>query len=134
MLEGNYNFRCDELPTVMSNEEVRLSISFIDAIQFTIVNPKSNTSVSNKPQREKKKRSRNPSAFFPYRPKQEWKTFKMFIIDLQIGCNLYSFKRKSIKKWLESRKDEKIKKNLIFALFRKVTQYSSYNSNFYMVL
>lgn len=71
MLEGNYNFRCDELPTVMSNEEVRLSISFIDAIQFTIVNPKSNTSVSNKPQREKKKRSRNPSGFFPYRLKQE---------------------------------------------------------------
>ena len=82
MLDGNYVFSADEIKTIGSDTEINISLSFIDAIQFKLVEK----------HKDKNERSGNSSAFFPYRLKQEWKHFKVFLKRYQIGCNLYSFK------------------------------------------
>ena len=89
MLNGNYVFSCESIPKIGSDTEVNLSLSFIDAITFKLVeNVKSDG-----------ERSGHSSAFFPYRLKKEWKPFKAFLKRYQIGCSLYSFKHNKPKEW-----------------------------------
>ena len=97
MLNGNYNFSCDELPTVVSDEDTKLYLSFIDAIKFTVLNPK-----LDKPAKASvKRRSKNPSAFFPYRLNKEWKEFELYTNDLAIGHVLYDNEKGCMQKWLK---------------------------------
>ena len=91
MLNGNYIFSCENIVKVGSDKEIDLSLSFIDAITFRLVN---NEKHSNE-------RSGHSSAFFPYRLKKEWKWHKIFLKRYQIGCNLYSFKKQKPKEWIK---------------------------------
>ena len=90
MLNGNYVFSCESIPTIGSDTEADLSLSFFDAIMFK---PVENVKRFNE-------RSGNSSAFFPYRLKKEWKPFKPLLKRYQIGCSLYSFKHNKPKEWI----------------------------------
>ena len=93
MVNGNYVFSCDEIPTIGSDVEIQISLSFIDAIKFA---PLTHEKLPNERNRS------NPAAFFPKRLKHEWRHFKVFLRELAIGCNLYSNKHKCLKRWLKN--------------------------------
>lgn len=94
MLKGDYVLASDNVSTNInfSDPEAFISLSFIDAIKFQLVE---NDKVEGQREREK------PSGFFPYRLKQEYKQFEIFLNDLAIGCELFDFNKKCIKPWLK---------------------------------
>lgn len=89
MLKGDYVLASENVSTNLnfSDPEAFISLSFIDAIKFQIVE---NEKVDGQREREK------PSGFFPYRLKQEYKQFEIFLNELAIGCELYDFNKKCI--------------------------------------
>ena len=93
MLNGNYVFSCDNIPTIWSDAEANISLSFIDAIKFTLLTDKKQHNERNRV---------NAGGFFPYRLKKEYKEFEIFTNQLAIGCELYDFKKNCVKDWLKS--------------------------------
>lgn len=93
MLKGEYVLASDNVNNInFSDPEAFISLSFIDAIKFQIVE---NEKVDGQREREK------PSGFFPYRLKPEYKQFEIFLNQLAIGCELFDFNKKCIKPWLK---------------------------------
>ena len=90
MLAGNYNYTCDEIPTISSDAEVKLSLSFIDGIKFT--------KLAKQESKKEGQRSKHDSAFFPYRLLEEFSLIEKYTILGQEGCELYDFKNKCINK------------------------------------
>ena len=79
MFDGDFSFSADQLPSLRSDDDSEINITWIDNIRFHFL-----------PEYEKKlnERSHKPSAFFEYRLKDEYKEFEEILKRYQIFTHL----------------------------------------------
>ena len=105
MFNGDFSFSSEQLPSLRSDDDTNINITWIDNIKFVII-----------PEYNKKKgeRSNHPSAFFEYRLNDEYNEFEQLLSKYQIFTRLDDDKHKHCR--------EELKYNcLIYALSSKIS-------------
>ena len=79
MFNGDFSFSADELPTLRSDDDTQINITWIDNIRFTELK---------EIHKKAGERSHKPSAFFEYRLKHEFNEFEEILSKYQIFTHL----------------------------------------------
>ena len=91
MFNGDYTFSVDELPTLRSDDDTQIKISWIDKFRFRM----------NEQKKKEGERSHHPSAFFEYRLTEEYIEFEEILTRYQIFSHLDNDSHKAQKKRIE---------------------------------